>query len=111
MRPLLQLARQQTTQTCTAYGLVVHDWSGLDYSGHTAKKDRIRLAGDAAGLGYELYAALLLYRFPVKVSHSTINGGENTFPKQGAAMIRIQLPQADVERLQEAIFRRFVTES
>jgi hypothetical protein len=38
----------------------VPDWSGLDYSGHTAKKDRIRLAGDDAGLGYELYTALLL---------------------------------------------------
>jgi hypothetical protein len=60
MQPLLELARQQTPLACAAYGLVVHDWSGLDYSAHTDKKDRIRLAGDAAGLGYELYTALLL---------------------------------------------------
>jgi hypothetical protein len=60
LQPLLELARQQTTRACAAYGLVVHDWSGLNYSGHTAKKDRIRLAGDDAGLGYELYTALLL---------------------------------------------------
>lgn len=60
MQPLLQLAQWQAPHACAAYALVVHDWSGLDYSGHAAKKDRIRLAGDAAGLGYELYAALLL---------------------------------------------------
>jgi hypothetical protein len=60
MQPLLELARQQAPLACAAYGLVVHDWSGLDYSSHTDKKDRIRLAGEAAGLGYELYTALLL---------------------------------------------------
>ena len=60
MQPLLELARQQTPHACAAYDLVVPDWSGLDYSAHTAKTDRIRLAGDAAGRGYELYTALLL---------------------------------------------------
>jgi hypothetical protein len=60
MQPLRELARQQAPFACAAYALVVHDWSGLNYSGHTAKKDRIRLVGPTAGLGYELYAALLV---------------------------------------------------
>jgi hypothetical protein len=59
MQPLLQLAHQQTPQACAAYGLVVHDWSALDYSGHRAKKDRIRLTAEGP-LGYELYTALLV---------------------------------------------------
>jgi hypothetical protein len=59
MQPVLGLAHQQTPHACAAYGLVVHDWSGLDYSGHRAKKDRIRLTA-AGPLGYELYTALLL---------------------------------------------------
>ena len=59
MQPLLDLARQQTEAACDAYGLVVHDWSRLDYSRHSAKQDRIVLDRYAT-LGYELYAALLL---------------------------------------------------
>jgi hypothetical protein len=57
MQPLLEVAQQQAQSACAHYGLVVHDWSGLDYSSHTAKKDRIPLQ---AGTGYELYTALLL---------------------------------------------------
>lgn len=59
MQPLLELAHQQTPYACAAYALVVHDWSALDYSGHRAKKDRIRLTADGP-LGYELYTALLV---------------------------------------------------
>jgi hypothetical protein len=59
MQPLLDLARQQAADACADYGLVVHDWSLLQFSGHTAKKDRIVLGQDA-GLGYELFTALLL---------------------------------------------------
>jgi hypothetical protein len=59
MQPLLELAHQQTPHACAAYGLVVHDWSALDYSGHRAKKDRIRLTAEGP-LGYELYTALLV---------------------------------------------------
>jgi hypothetical protein len=59
MRPLLEVARLQAQDACQRYGLVVHDWSGLDYSSHTDKHDRVRLGKDA-GLGYELYTALLL---------------------------------------------------
>src|SRR5713101_602400 len=43
MQPLLELARQETGGACTQYALVVHDWSGLNYSAHTAKHDRISL--------------------------------------------------------------------
>jgi hypothetical protein len=57
MQPLLDLARQQAGDACAGYGLVVHDWSGLDYSSHSDKHDRIPLR---SGRGYELYTALLL---------------------------------------------------
>jgi hypothetical protein len=59
MQPLVELARQQTDRACSAYGLVVHDWSGLNYSGHCGKRDKVALL-HGAGTGYELYAALLL---------------------------------------------------
>ena len=38
---------------------VAHDFSVLDYSGHLAKADRVRV-GDAFGLGYDLYSALVI---------------------------------------------------
>jgi hypothetical protein len=59
MQPLLDLAQQQAPHACADFALVVHDWSPLPYGRHTAKKDRFVLAG-GAGLGYELFAALLL---------------------------------------------------
>jgi hypothetical protein len=58
MQPLLELARQEALDACQQFALVVHDWSLLDYTSHTAKADRIPLR--TTGLGYELYAALLL---------------------------------------------------
>jgi hypothetical protein len=59
MRPLLELARLQARDACQDYGLVVHAWSGLDYSSHPRKHDRVFLGKDV-GLGYELYTALLV---------------------------------------------------
>jgi hypothetical protein len=59
MQPLLDLARSEAPAACRDYALVVHDWSGLNYSGHTDKRDRVVLGKDA-GLGYELYTALLV---------------------------------------------------
>jgi hypothetical protein len=59
MQPLLDLARAEAPAACHDYALVVHDWSRLDYSTHTDKRDRIILGQDA-GQGYELYTALLL---------------------------------------------------
>lgn len=59
MQPLLDLVRAEAPTACRDYALVVHDWSRLDYSTHTDKHDRIVLGKDA-GLGYELYTALLL---------------------------------------------------
>src|SRR5437868_809544 len=51
MQPLLQVARQQAGHACSAYGLIVHDWSRLDYSKHSDKQDKINLAR-YAGTGY-----------------------------------------------------------
>jgi hypothetical protein len=59
MQPLLDLAHREVGDTCAHYGLVVHDWSALDFSRHADKKDCIPL-GKNVGAGYELYTALLL---------------------------------------------------
>lgn len=59
MQPLLDVARAETRDACNQYGLVVHDWSQLEYSSHTDKHDRLVLS-PGAGLGYELYTALLV---------------------------------------------------
>src|SRR5262245_37151686 len=59
MQPLLELARQEVPTACDQYALVVHDWSALNYSTHTAKQDRLRRGG-GRGRGYELYTALLV---------------------------------------------------
>jgi hypothetical protein len=60
LQPLLDLASDQVESGCDHYGLLVHDWSGLDYTGHSTKKGRIHPAGEHSGLGYELACALLL---------------------------------------------------
>jgi hypothetical protein len=59
MQPLLDLARHEALAACRQHGLIVHDWSYLDYSRHTDKRDRVPLRL-AQQQGYELYTALLL---------------------------------------------------
>lgn len=57
--PLLAQARTAVATDCGDYALVMHDWSGLNYTGHSSKADRIALANPGE-LGYELHAALLV---------------------------------------------------
>src|SRR5437879_9778756 len=39
VKPLRQLGREGANASASAYALVVHDWSKLDYDGHRSKKD------------------------------------------------------------------------
>ena len=59
VQPLLEQARHRVGVACQEYGLVAHDWSLLNYHGHTSKADRIGSQRNRAE-GYELQTALLL---------------------------------------------------
>ena len=58
-RPLLVASRDGVAEQCDAFVLVVHDWSGLHYNGHTSKTDRVELS-QSTDLGYELQTVLLV---------------------------------------------------
>jgi hypothetical protein len=59
IQPMLDEAHKTAKTCCQRFGLVVHDWSFLDYSNHHSKQDRIELS-NAGELGYELRSALLV---------------------------------------------------
>ena len=59
VQPLIQEARNALQAGGAEYGLVVHDWSHLNFDRHTSKADRIDSAKDRRQ-GYELQSALLL---------------------------------------------------
>ena len=57
--PLLTQARAALAQSGSEYGLVMHDWSHLNFDRHTRKTDRIGCPQDHKQ-GYELQSALLV---------------------------------------------------
>jgi hypothetical protein len=59
VQPLLEQARHSAAAACQEYGLIVHDWSLLNYHRHASKADRIGSKRNRAE-GYELQTALLL---------------------------------------------------
>src|SRR5262245_17359539 len=59
VEPLRELARRAVSETNPQHHLIVHDWSKLDYDGHTSKDDLVRLS-NAKDWGYELSTALLV---------------------------------------------------
>ena len=59
VHPLLASAQAAVRTECDGYALIMHDWSHLNYNGHTGKTDRIQL-GHAHDHGYELQTALLV---------------------------------------------------
>jgi hypothetical protein len=59
VQPLLAHARTALAQTGGEYGLVMHDWSYLNFEHHARKADRIRCRGRHTR-GYELQSALLV---------------------------------------------------
>jgi hypothetical protein len=59
-QPLLEAARQEASQACGRYLLVVHDWSHLRFAEHGAKQERVVLSSNRVPEGYELQTALLV---------------------------------------------------
>src|SRR5690349_17970486 len=43
IEPLLASARAAVAELTPAWGLVVHDWSQLNYGAHTGKRDRVTI--------------------------------------------------------------------
>lgn len=58
IKPMLESAKSQS-ESCSDYGLIVHDWSGLIYKQHESKGDRFGVHNKQE-LGYELQASILL---------------------------------------------------
>ncbi len=58
-QPLIEQGRAALAEVGAGYGLVVHDWSHLNYDRHTRKADRGGLAREHRQ-GYELQSALLV---------------------------------------------------
>lgn len=58
-QPLIESSRQAAKNHCTDFALVVHDWSGLSFTKHESKRDRIEITHQQ-DVGYELQSAVLL---------------------------------------------------
>jgi hypothetical protein len=58
-RPLLSAAGQLLDAHCERYGLVMHDWSRLNFGGHTSKADRRKMT-HKTDVGYELQSSVLV---------------------------------------------------
>jgi hypothetical protein len=59
VEPLRECGRQAAARSASPYALLVHDWSKIDYHGHTGKKDQVQLS-NALDYGYEQTTALLV---------------------------------------------------
>jgi hypothetical protein len=57
--PLIQAGHDVLTQCEGDYALCVHDWSRINYGGHSSKKDRLQMT-HATDIGYELQSSLLV---------------------------------------------------
>jgi len=59
VEPLQAMGRSAVSESRSSYALLVHDWSKMDYDGHTSKTDLTQLS-NALDRGYEMTAALLV---------------------------------------------------
>jgi hypothetical protein len=57
--PLLATARAEVPEHCDRYALAAHDWSRLNFGGHSGKKDRLQMTHET-DIGYELQSSLLV---------------------------------------------------
>jgi hypothetical protein len=57
--PLRSAGREACQQSPSPFVLLVHDWSKIDYKGHTSKKD-LRQITHADDIGYDMTTALLV---------------------------------------------------
>lgn len=58
-RPLLSAARPLLDEHCERYGLVMHDWSRVNFGGHASKVDRRQMT-HKTDVGYELQSSVLV---------------------------------------------------
>jgi hypothetical protein len=59
VEPLRESGRQAAALSSSAYALLVHDWSKIDYDGHASKTDQVKLS-NSLDFGYEQTTALLV---------------------------------------------------
>ncbi len=59
IKPLREVGRQACNESLSPYALLVHDWSKLDYDGHTSKADLTQLSQEL-DRGYEQMIPLLV---------------------------------------------------
>lgn len=59
VEPLLACGRQMVAQESADFGLVIHDWSQVDYHRHRRKPDRVAINSSRC-LGYHLQSAVLV---------------------------------------------------
>ena len=57
--PLVASCQSATAECEGDYALCVHDWSRINYGGHSSKKDRLQMT-HASDIGYELQSSLLV---------------------------------------------------
>jgi len=58
-RPLLSAAGPLLDEHCERYGLVMHDWSRVNFGGHASKVDRRQMT-HKTDVGYELQSSVLV---------------------------------------------------
>ena len=58
-KPLLSAVPESLDAHCQRYGLVMHDWSRLNFGKHTSKTDRLQMT-HKSDVGYELQSAVLV---------------------------------------------------
>jgi hypothetical protein len=58
-KPLLSAVPELLDTRCDRYGLVMHDWSRLNFGKHTSKTDRLKMTHQS-DVGYELQSSVLV---------------------------------------------------
>jgi len=58
-RPLLSAAQPLLDEHCEHYGLMIHDWSRINFGGHASKTDRRQMT-HKTDVGYDLQSSVLV---------------------------------------------------
>lgn len=58
-QPLMDMAHSAIQSHCGQYILAAHDWSHINYGGHSSKEDRLQMS-HKMDIGYELQSTLLI---------------------------------------------------
>ena len=75
-KPLLSAVPELLDAHCERYGLVMHDWSRLNFGRHTSKTDRLKMT-HKSDVGYDLQSSVLVSDVSgkplVPVVHNLVN--------------------------------------